>query len=216
VLLAPVAIEAHRQVALEERAERRDADRVGLDPDHALRLERAQALQVDRELPRELDAVPGLHRRDVDDEVAHQLVDHVAPQLVVGLGPRLRGNDLNVEDDERALEFVVNSTARGVESHPLRDVETTTTVNGPLTWVAIKSKYFLAAVLQSDDGALPFGGVIARPTGQPLSANLDVTVLPDPDGVLAYRAYVGPQKPDHLAAVGHGLQDVAVFGWKFG
>jgi YidC/Oxa1 family membrane protein insertase len=137
------------------------------------------------------------------------------PQLAIQLGPTLRVNDAQIDEDRRALAFVVNSTARGIESRALRDIETELVVNGPLTWVALKNKYFLAAVLQQSGGALPFGGVIARPTGEPFAVNLAVTAIPDPEGTLSYRVYVGPQDTEHLSAVGQQLIDVNTFGWKF-
>ena len=138
-----------------------------------------------------------------------------SPQLLLDLGPTLRPNDANVEEDERALAYVVNSTARGIESRPLRNVENEYVVNGPLVWVALKNKYFLLAALQSEQAAMPFGGLVVRPTGQEFEADLAATVLPNPEGVIAYRAYVGPQQYDHLTAIGHQLSDVNPFGWRF-
>ena len=138
-----------------------------------------------------------------------------SPQLLLDLAPTLRPNDTNLEEDERALAYVVNSTARGIESRPLRNVENEYVVNGPLVWVALKNKYFLLAALQSEQAAMPFGGLVVRPTGQEFEADLVATVLPNPEGVIAYRAYVGPQQYDHLTAVGHQLSDVNPFGWRF-
>jgi YidC/Oxa1 family membrane protein insertase len=83
-------------------------------------------------------------------------------------------------------------------------------VNGPLTWFALKSKYFLAAAFNDSSGP-PFGGVIATPAGDH-RASLAATLLPR-DGEFHYRLYLGPQEPDRLSAL--GLQDVSVFGWKF-
>src|SRR5690606_29436443 len=36
-----------------------------------------------------------------------------APQLLLDMGPTLRANDANIQEDQRALAYVVNSTARG-------------------------------------------------------------------------------------------------------
>src|SRR5690606_3471092 len=54
------------------------------------------------------------------------------PQLLVDLGPTLQPNDVNLQEDQRALAFVVNSDDRGIESEPLRDVEGQEVLNGPL------------------------------------------------------------------------------------
>jgi YidC/Oxa1 family membrane protein insertase len=156
---------------------------------------------------------PATYLFDVSVQVAG--AGAAPPQLLLDMGPTLRANDANLEEDERALAYVVNSTARGIESRPLRNVESEHVVTGPLVWVAVKNKYFLLAALQSEQAAMPFGGLVVRPTGQEFEAELAATVLPNPEGVIAYRAYVGPQQYDHLSAVGHQLNDVNPMGWRF-
>ena len=150
---------------------------------------------------------------DVDVRV-HGLGD-VTPQLLIDMGPRLALNEAVRDEDERALAYVVSSPQTGISSVPLRSVREQRIDNGPLTWVALKSKYFVAAIMQAAQSPMPFGGVIATPAGEPLSANLTATLLPNDRGAFAYRLYLGPQEFDRLAAVGNQLQDVSVFGWRF-
>jgi YidC/Oxa1 family membrane protein insertase len=139
----------------------------------------------------------------------------VTPQLLIDMGPRLALNEAVRAEDERQLAYVVNSPETGISSVPLRNVDEQRIENGPLTWVALKSKYFLAAVMQAAETPRPFGGVIATPAGDPLSANLTATLLPNERGEFAYRLYLGPQEFDRLAALGNQMQDVSVFGWRF-
>lgn len=139
--------------------------------------------------------------------------DASAAQLLIEIGPRLAPNEADPREDERSLAFVTNSPEEGIASRALNRVREEQIVNGPLTWVALKSKYFVTAAIQAEQNAMPFGGVIAAPGMAEHEAELTVTLLPDGDGDFRYRLYVGPQEADRLSAL--GLQDISVFGWKF-
>jgi len=136
------------------------------------------------------------------------------PTLYIDFPPTLRFNEVNPRDDEHALAYVVNHARTGIESVSLRSVKAERVVNGPLLWAALKNKYFAAALLQSDAAAMPFGGVIARPTSTPNSAQLVATLLADAQGELSFQLYLGPLEPERLAAIGHNFRDVHSFGWK--
>jgi YidC/Oxa1 family membrane protein insertase len=136
------------------------------------------------------------------------------PQLLIDFAPTLRSNEAKASDDESALAYVVNNSNTGIALVPLRNVDTERIENGPLIWAALKNKYFLTAALQADSAPMPFGGLIARPTGRPHSADLTATLLSNPDGELGFRLYIGPQEPKRLTALGHDLRDVSPFGWR--
>jgi len=135
-------------------------------------------------------------------------------QLRLDMGPRLGGNEADFREDERAMAWVVNNLQTGIQSVPLTRLREQRIENGPLGWVALKSKYFLVAAMQTERGA-PFGGVLAVPGSVPATAELSSTLLANEQGEFAYRLYVGPQQFDRLAAQGNQLQDVSVFGWRF-
>ncbi len=137
------------------------------------------------------------------------------PQLLIDLGPRIAANEAVAAEDERALAYVVRNEDTGIASVSLGKVRAQSVENGPLTWFAIKSKYFVATVMRTDQAGMPFGGVIATPTAEPLNVDLTATLLPDQSGEFRYRVYLGPQEFDRLAAFQNQLQDVSVFGWKF-
>ena len=134
------------------------------------------------------------------------------PQLLLELPSTLRMNDADPNEDRRALAYVVNSERQGIQSVRLAKVDEERVENGPFTWVAVKNKYFLVAALVSEEGALPFGGVRARPLG---GETVDlVATLPSSAGSFAFDVYIGPQEADRLAAVGHELEDVNPYGWR--
>ncbi len=133
--------------------------------------------------------------------------------LLLDLGPRLAVNEADSAEDLRALAYVVNARQRGIESVRIEDVEQRRVEEGPLSWVAIKNKYFLAAVIEWEEGASAFGGLIAN--GGPGGADDVVATLPlSRDGEYRLRLFFGPQEYGRLAAVGDGLKDVNPYGWR--
>jgi YidC/Oxa1 family membrane protein insertase len=137
------------------------------------------------------------------------------PQLLIDLGPTLPFHEWNEAEEVRTLAYVVNNPQRGIESVSLDRVQQERIENGPLVWVAIKNKYFLAAAIQSVSNPMPFGGLIAQPTAGEHRADLTATLLPNTEGDFVFRLYMGPQQADRLAAVGNQLQDVNPYGWRF-
>jgi YidC/Oxa1 family membrane protein insertase len=138
----------------------------------------------------------------------------VTPQLLLEFGPTLAIHEADAAEDERMLAYVVNAHTTGIASTRLDRVGPERIENGPLSWFAIKSKYFVAAALQAGEGAMPFSSVIARDAPDTFGANLTGTLLPAPDGQFAYRLYLGPQEANRLAAIGQGFNDVNPYGWR--
>jgi YidC/Oxa1 family membrane protein insertase len=151
----------------------------------------------------------------VRGEVREQSGAGVNKHLLVDLGPTLASHESNSAEDFRSLAYVVNGTRDGIRSVPLRDVKGERVEEGPLHWVALKNKYFLAAVLdQGGNREGSFGGVIARPTGEANAAEVTATLPISGEGAFEYRLYMGPQEHSRLAALGDGMQDVNPYGWK--
>lgn len=138
-------------------------------------------------------------------------------RLLLDFAPRIAMNEAKPQEDERALAYVVNSQREGIRSFPLRGVKEERIEEGPLDWVALKNKYFVAAALVSQRaGARPFGGVLSAPVaGEKFAANVTATLPPDTTGgSFSYRLYVGPQEYDRINALGNKFQDVNPYGWR--
>lgn len=136
-------------------------------------------------------------------------------RLHLEIGPTLAINEARAVEDERALAYVVNSSDRGIENMPLRSLKERRIEEGPLEWVALKNKYFVAAaVVDTTTGARPFGGLIADDVPARYAADLTATLPPRADGGFGYRLYLGPQEYDRLVGVGNKLQDVNPMGWR--
>jgi YidC/Oxa1 family membrane protein insertase len=137
------------------------------------------------------------------------------PTLYMQLPRTLRMNEAVPEEDERALAYVVNSSVGGINNFRLSSLKEARTENGPLSWVAVKSKYFVVAALVHPESQRPFGGLIAQPIPeQPNAASLTATLLPGDDGTFAFRVYAGPLEPQRLADLGYKFDDVNPFGFR--
>jgi YidC/Oxa1 family membrane protein insertase len=136
--------------------------------------------------------------------------------LIVGLGPRLRSIDADTVADIRSYGVVTKANRTERLDFRSLDPGEVRALSGPFEWVAIKSKYFVAAVLALDAAAPQFGGALVVGGPKPGRFETDVTVvtsLPVPDGRFRHSVYVGPQEFRRLARIGHALEDVNPYGW---
>ena len=133
--------------------------------------------------------------------------------LLLGLGPRLAVNEADSAEDLRALAYVFNSPQEGIESVRIEDLEEDRIEEGPLSWVALKNKYFLAAALQPESGPGAFGGVIAD-AGPAGAESVQATLPLGRDGGFDLRLFFGPQEYGRLSTLAEGLEDVNPYGWR--
>jgi YidC/Oxa1 family membrane protein insertase len=138
--------------------------------------------------------------------------------VVVRLGPRLALVEADSVDDFR--NYAVVTKSRKTQKTNFRSVDPgeARELPGPFEWVAIKSKYFMAALLTIEEGQPQLGGaiVIGGPKPGRHATDADVLVsLPAPGGRFVFASYVGPQEYRRLARMGHSLPDVNPYGWIF-
>ena len=167
---------------------------------------------------------PGTYAIDVAGRVAGV---RGAATLLTEIGPGLSPHEAFDHHSERELALVTR-TLDDADRERLSSLEGVYPVEGPLTWAGIKDKYFLAAVVAPDSGRL--GGAVAREVRsvrQPFVDGGDTTFVTLPrarvttevplaaDGSFAYRAYVGPQEYEILAALGHEFEDVTPYGYRW-
>lgn len=137
--------------------------------------------------------------------------------LFVDLGIGLAINELKEVDDRRMMAYAGNHVGDGISSRPLGRVREQEVMDGPLRWAAVKSKYFVEAILpgtgSSEHGYL--AGVWADPVAERDRAAVRVGMPILADGSFAYRAYLGPIEPELLRGVGDDLHEVNPIGWAF-
>jgi YidC/Oxa1 family membrane protein insertase len=145
-----------------------------------------------------------------------------AGTLSTSLGTGLAPHDAKEHGTARELSYVAWNGSR-VEREYLRSIKTADTIPGPLAWAGIKDRYFLMALLPK---GREFTRLVAndRPdesykvAGEELvSPRADgVVMLPiGTDGAFAYQAYLGPLEHDRLVAVGHQLEEVNPYGYRW-
>ncbi len=135
--------------------------------------------------------------------------------LLVRFSPTLAANELNEREDRRNRGYVINGTRSGIRSVTLSRVEEPTVEEGPLSWAALKNKYFVAAVFGQIPAERYLGGLIVEPIPAQDAALLTATLPLQRTGDFAFRLYVGPQEPERLTAMGSQFGDVNPLGFAF-
>ncbi|MEA2725085.1 MAG: YidC/Oxa1 family rane protein insertase [Gemmatimonadales bacterium] len=137
--------------------------------------------------------------------------------LRVGMGPTIANTEADSNENHRALALVTkhNDTER-TDFSGLKPGEPKT-VSGPFEWAAIKSKYFVTAVLALDSTRGGISGATAtapaRVGGKPSQADVELSMPVPPNGSFGYTTYVGPMEMDRLHRIGHSFDDVNPYGW---
>lgn len=135
--------------------------------------------------------------------------------LLLDIGPTIRVNERNPDEDYQALKYVVNARGNGIRSARLESVTAERVEEGPLTWVALANKYFLVAALSTgDELGEYFGGVIVRPAPGEHEADLTATVPVARDGTFSFELFLGPQEYGQLTAAGRNLENANPYGYR--
>jgi len=137
--------------------------------------------------------------------------------LLVGMGPGLANTEENRSENMREMGFVTRNGGSDLTRFSSLDPGETVVQPGPFEWVAVKSKYFVTAVLAVDSGATLLSGVTASvpvtAPKKPETADLWTSQAVKADGAFRYRLYAGPMEYPRLHGVGHGFDDVNPYGW---
>ncbi|WP_420633333.1 membrane protein insertase YidC [Candidatus Palauibacter sp.] len=142
----------------------------------------------------------------------------VGHAVLIGLGRGIELNEAVLREDRTAMSLVTRSRAGQIAAERLDRVdegESRPATGGPFSWVASKSKYWLAAVVAAPTGP-GIGGVMLRGVADADAADMQAT-LPVPAGSSGfdYVAYIGPQDFARLQAMGQELHNVNPYGWRW-
>ena len=157
-------------------------------------------------------------------------VDGVGPNgavLLIGMGPGLRNTESDSLEHHRELGVVVKDGKASLTrftglTRKVGDLYAPRPqlFNGPFEYVAVKSKYFVTAVLALDSsGAERNGGISgASAVGtelvkMPSRANITAGLPIPAAGGFRFQLYAGPMEYPRLRAIGHDFDDVNPYGW---
>ena len=139
--------------------------------------------------------------------------------LITELPTTLHPTEADTVGDQRTLAYSFKPQkdhARSVLFGSL-DPGEKTLVPGPLSWVALKSKYFVFGVL-----AIPNGTSFSETTltGGPRTSKVATTasagvVQEVGNGAFSFEIYAGPQESQRLMRVGRDFDHVNPYGWRF-
>jgi len=137
--------------------------------------------------------------------------------LLIGMGPALASTEANETENQHALALVTKrNEAERMDFAGLKPGEPKT-VSGPLEWAAVKSKYFVTAVLAFDStGGVISGASALAPASaekRPTAADVRLSLPIPPSGTFHYTLYAGPMEYDRLSRIGHDFDDVNPYGW---
>jgi YidC/Oxa1 family membrane protein insertase len=122
-------------------------------------------------------------------------------------------NEADSTAEARVMAYVRNHVEEGVTSNPLVQVEQPRLEEGPFSWAAFRSKFFVFVLMSSQPDSY-LGGLLIKPDVQRERASVEVaqSVI---DGTFAYRILAGPQIYAELQALGNDLEEVNPYGWRF-
>ncbi len=139
--------------------------------------------------------------------------------LLVGLGRGMRNTEADTASNYNEYGIVTRQQQSKVTRLGSLDVGVQKILPGPFDWVAMKSKYFTAAIVVTDSTLPSLAGVTATPrapeAGQKRvsSADTRVSIPVAADGKFGFLAYVGPMEFKRLRAIGREFDDVNPYGW---
>ncbi|HLG05237.1 MAG TPA: membrane protein insertase YidC, partial [Gemmatimonadales bacterium] len=143
--------------------------------------------------------------------------------LLVGLGPGLRNVEADSGEHQRELGVVVKQAKADLTRFRSLEPGQPAMFGGPFEWVAVKSKYFVTAVLALDTTSTGGGrlggisGATALTTDvlhkDPTTATITLGLPIPASGLFRYQVYAGPLEYSKLRAIGHDFDDVNPYGW---
>lgn len=138
--------------------------------------------------------------------------------LIVGLGEGFRNVEADSMDNYRAYGVAVRRTSPDNVNFRSVNPGVARTLEGPLDWVAVKSKYFIGALLGSDSSRPQLAGAIllGLPREGSTATRLQtwVTMPVGTDGRFHYQLYLGPNTHQTLGPLGRDLERASPYGGK--
>jgi len=151
--------------------------------------------------------------------VSGQVSGQGAPAYVlIGLPSTLPAVESDTSVDIRALSYSFKpqrENARGIPFAKL-DPGEKRLEPGPLTWAAVKSKYFVFGIINPEGSAFEEMTLAGGPRTSKLATSASATVVKAvKNDAFTFDIYAGPQQQNELLSVGRDFDHVNPYGWSF-
>jgi YidC/Oxa1 family membrane protein insertase len=139
--------------------------------------------------------------------------------LLTELPKTLQPTEADTIGDRRTLAYSFKSqrdNARSVLFSSLDPGENTLEA-GPLSWVAVKNKYFVFGILSPPNGT-PFSEVTLTggPRTSKIATDASASVVQEiRNSTFSFAIYAGPQESQRLMRMGQDFDHVNPYGWRF-
>jgi YidC/Oxa1 family membrane protein insertase len=138
--------------------------------------------------------------------------------LLVTLPNTLPATERDTLSDLRTLAYSFKPTrdhARGVPFGKLDPGERQLEA-GPMTWAAVRNKYFVVGVLNPEGSSFEEITLTGGPRTSKTATHASATAVKAlKDGVFVLDMYAGPQQQTELLAMGRDFDHVNPYGWSF-
>jgi YidC/Oxa1 family membrane protein insertase len=139
--------------------------------------------------------------------------------LLVGLGTGFANVEADSNANYRSYGVVGRLTSPVEKSFSKVAPGEVAALEGPFDWIAVKSKYFIGALLSADSTKPEFGGAVMigglRPNRTATHAQTWATRLIGADGRFGFSVFLGPLEYRELRPLGRQLDRASPYGWIF-
>ncbi len=138
--------------------------------------------------------------------------------LITDMGTGLAYNERRVAEESRVLGYAAKHNSEGIQSQYFRKIDEPGSFEGPFEWLALKSKYFIFAILPGSGEAETeeyLGAISLAPTPGEDQAAVSVAQAVSNEGTIEYRLFLGPQDRPLLAAYGNELEEANPYGYRW-
>ena len=140
------------------------------------------------------------------------LQDVVSGDLEIGWYGGLASTEKNIKDDHVYFKSYVFQGGE-IENLKLKPGETESKLfNGSAEWGAIRTKYFVSALIPRDLSSVRRASLTAKYDSL---ETYDVSFFVDITNVPVFSLYLGPLEYEKIKSLGVGLDQVMDFGWAF-
>ena len=137
--------------------------------------------------------------------------------LLVGLGEGIRNTEQDSSLNARDFALVFKATNKDPQAVTFRkpDLGESIITPGPLSWVAVKSKYFVIGTFAADTAGRWAAAEMTRvdEAKAPHYAQMRLSLPVGADGRFGWHTYAGPMEYPRLGQLGDSFNDVNPYGW---